>query len=54
MKDYNGQIVEDIKWSLFDERDFEHGLRFVRWSGDEKSFIVADQNGDEYKVVVTK
>ena len=60
--DCSSQIVEDVKWFMFDENikvisnetGFQHGLKFLTWCGDGESFIVSDSNGDEYRIRVTK
>ena len=46
------QIIEDIKWFMFDDQDvneeiknekgFSHGLKFKTWCGDGCSFIVTE------------
>ena len=58
-----GQIIEDIKWFMFDEQEtheniknemgFSHGLKFVTWCGDGCSFIVTD-GSDEYRIIIRK
>ena len=61
MNDNSSQIVEDIKWFMFDdetkeiknENGFSHMLSFVSWVG-EHSFIVEDIDGKEYRVYVSK
>lgn len=54
MDDRHSQIVEDIKWFLFDDSvGFDHMLQFVTWNGDGESFIVSDGES-EYRVRVTK
>lgn len=62
MDDYSSQIVEDIKWFMFDdeskeiknENGFSHRLQFVSWTGDGQSFIVKDLEGMEYRIHVSK
>lgn len=54
MKNNTEQIVEDIKWTLFDDRNFETSFKFETWSGDGHSFIVKDEDGQEYRVIVEK
>lgn len=62
MNDNSSQIVEDIKWFLFDdeskeiknEKGFSHGLKFVSWAGDGQCFIVKDADGAEYRIRVSK
>ena len=61
MKDNGSQIIEDVKWFLFDDeegevkndRGFSHGLKFVSWC-DEHSFIISDSDGTEYRIRVEK
>ena len=58
----SSQIVENIKWFLFDdeskeiknEMGFSHGLQFVTWAGDGQCFIVKDADGTEYRVRVSR
>lgn len=54
MNNNASQIVEDIKWTLFDDRNFETSFVFNTWAGDGNSFIVTDADGQEYRVTVTK
>ena len=62
MADNSSQIVEDIKWFMFDdeskeiknENGFSHGLQFVTWVGDGQCFIVKDADGTEYRIRVSK
>lgn len=62
MRDDSSQIVEDIKWFMFDdatseiknEKGFSHGLQFETWVGDGQSFIVKNDDGIEYRVRVSK
>lgn len=54
MVDNTSQIVEDIKWTLFDDRNFETSISFETWAGDGNSFIVKDNDGQEYRITVTK
>lgn len=62
MVDNSSQIVEDVKWFMFDdeskeiknENGFSHGLQFVTWVGDGQSFIVKDADGTEYRIRVSK
>jgi hypothetical protein len=54
MSNNASQVVEDIKFALFDDRDFEISLRFATWTGCGNSFIVKDEDGQEYRVTVTK
>ena len=62
IRDNSSQIVEDIKWFLFDdeskeiknEMGFSHGLQFVTWTGNEHCFIVKDADGIEYRVRISK
>ena len=52
MVDNSSQIVEDVKWFMFDdeskeiknENGFSHGLQFVTWAGDGQCFL-------EYQIV---
>lgn len=55
IKDDNAsQIAEDIKWVLFDDRNFDLSLKFHSWTGNGNSFIVKDDDGNEYRVIVNK
>ena len=54
MEDYREQIIEDIKWILFDDRNFDQLFRFKTWTGEGNSFIVKDDDGQEYRVTVTR
>ena len=62
MRDDSSQIIEDIKWFMFDdatgtvknEKGFSHGLEFDTWAGDEHSFIVNNDDGTKYRVCVYK
>ena len=54
MVDNTNQIVEDIKWTLFDDRNFETSFNFETWAGNWNSFIVKDNDGQEYRITVTK
>lgn len=57
VEDYSDRIVEHLKHTLFDEDDkpingFE--CNFKTWCGDSHSFIITDDDGDEYRVIVQK
>lgn len=54
MKDNSSQVVEDIKWILFDDRDYDSFTQFETWVGDGHSFIIRDEDGQEYRVTVTR
>lgn len=62
MVDNSSQIVEDVKWFLFDdenkeiknENGFSHSLQFETWVGDGHSFIIRDEDGQEYRITVTR
>lgn len=51
--DCSSQIVEDIKYMMFDDRNvnFSQRLVFDAWVGDEQ-FIIRDENGVSYLVSV--
>ena len=51
---YSSQIIEDIKWALFDDREFKPSFKFATWVGDGHGFIIEDDDGQEYRVMVTK
>ena len=53
-KDCSSQIVEDIKWILFDDRNFDESFKFQTWIGDGHSFIIQDDDGQEYRITVTR
>lgn len=50
----SSQIVEDIKWTLFDDRNFKVSFKFETWTGNSNSFIITDEDGQEYRVIVEK
>lgn len=50
----SSQIVEDIKWTLFDDRNFYNTFQFETWTGNSNSFIIKDEDGQEYRITVTK
>lgn len=54
MEDYREQIIEDIKWILFDDRGYYESFRFKTWTGEGNSFIVKDDDEQEYRVTVTR
>lgn len=54
MKDCSSQIVEDVKWVLFDDREFDTSFKFQTWTGNGNSFVVRNGDGQEYRVTVTK
>ena len=54
MKDNSSQVVEDIKWILFDDRDYDSFKQFDVWVGDGHSFIIRDEDGQAYRVTVTR
>lgn len=54
MKDNSSQVVEDIKWILFDDRDYDSFTQFDAWVGDGHSFIIRDEDGQAYRVTVTR
>ena len=54
MKDNSSQVVEDIKWILFDDRDYDSFTQFDGWVGDGHSFIIRDEDGQAYRVTVTR
>ena len=53
-KDNSNQVVEDIKKILFDDRDYDSFTQFETWVGDGHSFIIKDEDGQEYRVTVTR
>ena len=53
MKDNSSQVAEDIKWILFDDRDYDSFTQFKAWVS-EHSFIIKDEDGQEYRVTVTR
>lgn len=52
--DNTSQVAEDIKWTLFDDRNFETSFSFETWVGNGNSFIVKDNDGQEYRITVTR
>lgn len=53
-KDCSSQIVEDIKWILFDDREFDAPFEFQTWTGNGNSFVIQDIDGQEYRITVTR
>lgn len=56
------QIIEDIKWFMFEDGEheevknefgFAHGLKFLSWCGDGHSFIVK-AGQEEYRLIISK
>ena len=54
MRNNAEQITDDIKWVLFDDRNFETSFEFETWTGEYNSFVVKDKDGQEYRITVTK
>lgn len=54
MSNNSNQIIEDIKRTLFDDRKYDNSFEFETWSGDSNSFIIKDEDGQEYRVIVEK
>lgn len=54
MNDSSSFILDDIKYILFDDRDYETSFQFETYVGDRESFIVKDDDGQKYRVTVTK
>ena len=54
MRDYSNIIVEDIKFALFEDGGIDASFKFVTWVGDGHSFIVQDDDGQEYRITVTR
>lgn len=54
MNDNTSAIIEDIKWTLFDDRNYNNSFKFETWSGNSNSFIIKDEDGQEYRVIVEK
>lgn len=54
MEDNSSQVVKDIKWILFDDRDYDSFTQFETWVDDGHSFIIKDEDGQEYRVTVTR
>ena len=52
--DYSSQIIEDIKWTLFDDREFKPSFKFETWVGDSHSFVIKDNDGQKYRVTLTR
>lgn len=50
--DNSSEIIEDIKWKLFDDPTYENRIEFVEWCGDN-SFIVTDGE-KKYKIMCYK
>lgn len=47
-------IIEDVKRTLFDDRNYCNSFKFETWSGNSNSFIIKDEDGQEYRVIVEK
>ena len=54
MNDSASFIVDDIKYVLFDDRNYEISFQFKKYVGDRESFIIKDDDGQEYRVTVTR
>lgn len=52
-EDHSSQIAEDVKYVLFDDRDFDLSQAFGSWVG-ENTFTIKDNNGTYYKITVEK
>ena len=51
-KDNSAQIIEDMMHVLFEDRKLKLDFAFDTWTGEGSSFIVADVNGNTYRVSV--
>jgi hypothetical protein len=51
-KDNSSQIIEDMMHVLFKDRKLKLDFAFDTWTGEGSSFIVADVNGNTYRVSV--
>lgn len=51
-KDNLAQIIEDMMHVLFEDRKLKLDFAFDTWTGEGSSFIVADVNGNTYRVSV--
>lgn len=47
-------LIENIKSFMFDNTNIPHGLKFITWCGDGKSFMVSDRDGNEYRIEITE
>ena len=54
MIDNSDTIIEDIKWVLFGDGNYDVSFKFETWIGDGHSFIVKDDDEQEYRVTVTR
>ena len=54
MNDYSSQIIEDIKWILFNDRNYETSFEFEKWIGDGHSLIIKDSDAQKYRITITK
>ncbi len=54
MNDNASKIIEDIKRILFDDKKHDNSFEFETWTGDSNSFIIKDEDGQEYRVIVEK
>lgn len=53
---YLKKVASDIVKILFEDRNHKSLLTFKKWeeSGNGASFVITDENGENYRVVVTK
>lgn len=51
-RDNSSEIVEDIKWTLFNNRDYDLSFQFDEWVGDGHTITVKDKDETEYSVNV--
>lgn len=54
MPDNSCQLMEDIKWILINDRDYNLPIQFKSWVHDGHSFIIKDNDGQEYRVSVRR
>ena len=50
----SSQIIENIKWILFNDRSSDLSQKFHGWLGDGKSFIVTSEDGSLYRISASK
>lgn len=54
MDDNTSKLIEDVKYALFDDRNHSLSFQFETWVGDGASFIVVDEDNQEYRVTITR
>ena len=45
------KVIEDIKYALFDDKEYDHGFNFETWTGDGESFVLSNDK-KKFRVIV--